>query len=211
MMRALGFDPRLVSRETRRWVTVSAAVLSNIALFLAIGWTLDALLRGAAVLTPERIILALALVVLKGVLGWLERFAAVQAAQDAKIAVRETLYEHALRLGPGGLDKERTGELVNTAVDGTDWLEQYFSIYWAQFIIGMLTTVLGPKNRSFDTRCPRTPRTEAYGDAARYSGCGFSVSCIVRMGSEHRRSDREDRAYKRVGKTWRIWTKGCLP
>ncbi|MFQ3684886.1 ABC transporter transmembrane domain-containing protein, partial [Roseiflexus sp.] len=147
MMRALGVDPRLVSRQTRRWVTISAAaglllVLSNIALFLAISWTLDALLRGSAVLTPERIMLVLALVVLKGVLGWLERFAAVQAAQDAKIAVRETLYEHALRLGPGGLDKECTGELVNTAVDGMDWLEQYFSIYWAQFIVGMLTPVL---------------------------------------------------------------------
>ncbi|MFQ3684335.1 ABC transporter ATP-binding protein/permease [Roseiflexus sp.] len=147
MMQALGFDRRLISRWTRHWVTISAIaglllVLSNIALFLAIGWTLDALLRGAAVLTPERIMLALALVVLKGVLGWLERFAAVQAAQDAKIAVRETLYEHALRLGPGGLDKERTGDLVNTAVDGMDWLEQYFSIYWAQFIVGMLTPVL---------------------------------------------------------------------
>ncbi|MFQ3634170.1 hypothetical protein [Roseiflexus sp.] len=50
MMRALGVDPRLVSRQTRRWVTISAAaglllVLSNIALFLAISWTLDALLR----------------------------------------------------------------------------------------------------------------------------------------------------------------------
>lgn len=147
MIRALGFDTRLITLQTRRWTLVSVgagvlSVISNILLFLAIGWVLDAAIRGAEVLTPQNVTLGIGLVLAKGFFGWLERSAANQAAQDTKLSVRELIFEQAMRLGPGGLDRERTAELVNTAVDGMDWLEQYFSIYTSQFIIGMLTPVL---------------------------------------------------------------------
>ncbi|MCS7289150.1 MAG: ABC transporter ATP-binding protein/permease [Roseiflexus sp.] len=143
----LGIDSRLFSRQTRRWVAVSAAaglvtVILNIALFAALGWVIESIWTGGLILSTGVLIGALTLIVSKGFAGWLERFAAAQAAADTKIAVRDTIYAHALRIGPAGLDRERTGELVNTAVDGMDWLEQYYSIYWAQFIVGMLSPVL---------------------------------------------------------------------
>lgn len=143
----LGIDRRLFSRQTRVWVAVAAVaglvtVMLNIVLFAALGWVIEAVWTGESVFSLNVLIGALALIASKGCAGWLERIAAAQAAADTKIAVRDTIYAHALRIGPGGLDRERTGELVNTAVDGMDWLEQYYSVYWVQFIVGMLSPAL---------------------------------------------------------------------
>jgi len=143
----LGIDKRLFSRETGRWVLISAiaglvTVVLNIALFAMLGWAIEGLMVGASIFSAGTLIGALTLIASKGLSGWLERFAAAQAAADTKIAVRDTIYAHALRIGPVGLDRERTGELVNTSVDGMDWLEQYYSIYLAQFLVGMISPVL---------------------------------------------------------------------
>ncbi len=143
----LGIDKRLFSPQTRAWVFVAAVaglatVILNIALFAALGWAIEAVWTGKSVFSASVLVGAFALIASKGFAGWLERFAAAQAAADTKIAVRDAMYAHALRIGPGGLDRERTGELVNTAVDGMDWLEQYYSVYWAQFIVGMLSPAL---------------------------------------------------------------------
>ena len=51
------------------------------------------------------------------------------------------VYEHALRLGPAVLDKKRTGELVNIAVDGMDWIELFYGVYFVQFVVGMVTPI----------------------------------------------------------------------
>lgn len=143
----LGIDKRLFSRQARGWVAVAAVaglatVILNIALFAALGWAIESVWVGGFVFSAAVLVGVLALIASKGVAGWIERFAAAQAAADTKITVRDMMYAHALRIGPGGLDRERTGELVNTAVDGMDWLEQYYSIYWVQFIVGMLSPVL---------------------------------------------------------------------
>ncbi|WP_288091042.1 hypothetical protein [Roseiflexus sp.] len=140
-------DQRLFPRRAKTWVAVSAAaglatVLLNIMLFAAIGWAVEALWTGVPAFSASAIAGGLILIAGKGFFGWLERVATVQAAADTKIAFRDTIYAHALCMGPVDLGRERTGELVNTAVDGMDWLEQYYSIYWAQFIVGMLSPVL---------------------------------------------------------------------
>jgi ATP-binding cassette subfamily C protein CydD len=142
-----GIDKRLFSRQTGRWVLISAiaglaTVVLNIALFAMLGWAMEGLRVGASIFSAGTLIGALTLIAGKGFFGWLERFAAAQAAADTKIAVRDTIYAYALQIGPVGLDRERTGELVNTSVDGMDWLEQYYSIYLAQFLVGMVSPVL---------------------------------------------------------------------
>jgi ATP-binding cassette subfamily C protein CydD len=142
-----GIDKRLFSRQTGRWVLISAiaglaTVVLNIALFAMLGWAMEGLRVGASIFSAGTLIGALTLIAGKGFFGWLERFAAAQAAADTKIAVRDTIYAHALQIGLVGLDRERTGELVNTSVDGMDWLEQYYSIYLAQFLVGMVSPVL---------------------------------------------------------------------
>ncbi len=143
----LGIDKRLFSHQTGKWVAISAiaglaTVVLNIALFAMVGWAIEGLRVGASIFSIGTLIGASTLIAGKGFSGWLERFAAAQAAADTKIAVRDTIYAHALQIGPVGLDRERTGELVNTSVDGMDWLEQYYSIYLAQFFVGMISPVL---------------------------------------------------------------------
>jgi ABC-type multidrug transport system fused ATPase/permease subunit len=45
-------------------------------------------------------------------------------------------------MGPAVLDRKRTGELVNTAVDGMEWIELFYGVYFVQFVVGMATPVL---------------------------------------------------------------------
>ncbi len=82
------------------------------------------------------------LIVIKGILGWTNRHATYRASSETKVTVRDMIYEHALKLGPGVLGRRRTGDLVNTAVDGMEWLEQYFGVYYVQFLIGISTPLL---------------------------------------------------------------------
>jgi ABC-type transport system involved in cytochrome bd biosynthesis fused ATPase/permease subunit len=102
-----GIDKRLFSRQTGRWVAISAiagsaTVVLNIALFAMVGWAIEGLRVGASIFSIGTLIGALTLIAGKGFSGWLERFAAAQAAADTKIAVRDTIYAHALRIGPAG-------------------------------------------------------------------------------------------------------------
>ncbi|HNS27892.1 MAG TPA: ABC transporter ATP-binding protein, partial [Steroidobacteraceae bacterium] len=83
-----------------------------------------------------------ALLAAKFLLSWLYRTAQYRASSRTKLTVRDRIYEHALRLGPAVLDRKRTGELVNIAVDGMDWIEMYYGIYFVQFVIGMATPLL---------------------------------------------------------------------
>lgn len=142
----MGLDKRLLSGTTRHWlgIAVLAGFLNialSVALFTTVGLILNQLVRQAA--TPAATWYWLGgIILLKFVFGWLEKEAAFRTSGQTKIAVRDRIYAHALRLGPGILGEQRTGELVNLAVDGMEWLETLYGIYWAQFIIGMVTPLL---------------------------------------------------------------------
>lgn len=142
----MGLDKRLLSGTTRHWlgIAVLAGFLNialSVALFTVVGLILNQLAAQAA--TPVATWYWLGgIVLLKFLFGWLEKEAAFRTSGQTKIAVRDRIYAHALRLGPGILGERRTGELVNLAVDGMEWLETLYGIYWAQFIIGMVTPLL---------------------------------------------------------------------
>ena len=77
--------------------------------------------------------------VVRGVLLYL-RETAERTAAAVKQALRTRLYRHLLVLGPGYLERRRTGELVASAVDGVEQLETYYGKYLPQ----LLVTVLAP-------------------------------------------------------------------
>lgn len=142
----MGIDKRLIAQATKRWIAIGVvagvfSVLLTMALVTIIGVTIDAALNGRFVFGDWLAGLLLILVT-KGFLGWMGRLGQYHASSETKLTVRDMMYAHALKLGPGILGRKRTGELVNTAVDGMEWLELFFGVYYVQFLVGMLTPLL---------------------------------------------------------------------
>lgn len=72
---------------------------------------------------------------LRASLSWMARMVAHKTAARTKLVLRERVYNHLLRLGPEFMDRERTGALANTAVEGIESVEGYFSRYLPQMIL----------------------------------------------------------------------------
>lgn len=142
----LGIDKRLMVASTRRWLGIGIGagvlgLLASLTLYWFIGRAIDAMVGGDNLLATWLPWVG-ALLAAKFLLSWLYRTAQYRASSLTKLTVRDRIYEHALRLGPAVLDRKRTGELVNIAVDGMDWIEMYYGIYFVQFVIGMATPLL---------------------------------------------------------------------
>ncbi|PIE43750.1 MAG: thiol reductant ABC exporter subunit CydD [Gammaproteobacteria bacterium] len=71
----------------------------------------------------------LALFLLRAGLNWASEQAAVTAAMRVKRGLRQRLHQTLFDVGPLFLNNERSGELVNTVVDGVDALENYYARY----------------------------------------------------------------------------------
>jgi len=142
----LGIDKRLMVASTRRWLGIGIGagvlgLLASLTLYWFVGHAIDAMLAGDNLLAAW-LPWIIALLAAKFLLGWLFRTAQYRASSLTKLTIRDRIYGHALRLGPAVLDRKRTGELVNIAVDGMDWIEMYYGIYFVQFVIGMATPLL---------------------------------------------------------------------
>lgn len=157
----LGVDDRLVTPGTMKWVKVGllaglATVPATILLYYVLGMAVDAAYlqllintgRDAAysgkAISVEAGNLAViyapwlvALVLLKAALSWLFRTGQFRASSEAKLNVRDQIYKQVVRLGPGILGKRRTGEIANTATEGVEYLDYYFSVYFVQIWVAI--------------------------------------------------------------------------
>ncbi len=59
-------------------------------------------------------------------------------ANIVKIGLRQDVYAHALDLGPGYFDRNRTGDVVLTLVEGIERLETFFGQYLSQILVSAL-------------------------------------------------------------------------
>ncbi|NND54512.1 MAG: ATP-binding cassette domain-containing protein [Gammaproteobacteria bacterium] len=160
----LGVDDRLITPDTMKWVKVGliaglATVPATIALYYVLGMAVDsaylAWLQNPA-LNTENFIWSgkditvqagnlavvylpwlVGLVLLKSALSWLFRTGQFRASSEAKLNVRDQIYKQVVQLGPGILGKRRTGEIANTATEGVEYLDYYFSVYFVQIWIAI--------------------------------------------------------------------------
>ena len=82
----------------------------------------------------------LAVIVTRAAMSFGSDAAASHIAGHIKTHLRERLYTHLLALGPSYTKGERSGELINTIVEGVESLNSYF----AQFLPQVFLTVLVP-------------------------------------------------------------------
>lgn len=142
----LGIDRSLMVKSTSRWIVIGiaagvVALVVSVMLYWQIGRLIDGMIAGDNLL-PVLAPLLVGLLAAKFGLGWLYRAAQYKASSLTKLTLRDKIYRHSLRMGPAVLDKKRTGELVNVAVDGMDWIELFYGVYFVQFVVGMATPLL---------------------------------------------------------------------
>jgi len=83
----------------------------------------------------------LAVIFLRSGLAWGMEVAANSVARKVKQDLRQRLFAHLLALGPRYTHSEQTGELTNTAVEGIEALDAYFSQYLPQVALSALVPV----------------------------------------------------------------------
>jgi len=137
----LGVDDRLVTPATMKWVRVGllaglATIPTTIVLYIVLGLTVDAALAGTNQVRNWLGVLTF-LVLLKAGLAWLFRTGQFRASSEAKLNVRDQIYQQVVKLGPGLLGKRRTGEIANTATEGVEYLDYYFSVYFVQIWVAI--------------------------------------------------------------------------
>ncbi|MBL8225346.1 MAG: ABC transporter ATP-binding protein [Chromatiales bacterium] len=141
----LGVDDRLVTPATLKWVKVGllaglATIPATIALYVVLGRAVDAALAGENLVRQWPIVLAV-LVLMKAGLAWLFRTGQFRASSEAKLNVRDQIYKQVVKLGPGLLGERRTGEIANTATEGVEYLDYYFSVYFVQIWVAIAIPV----------------------------------------------------------------------
>jgi ABC-type multidrug transport system fused ATPase/permease subunit len=141
----LGVDDRLVTPATLKWVKVGllaglATIPATIALYVVLGQAVDAALAGENLVRQWPIVLAV-LVLMKAGLAWLFRTGQFRASSEAKLNVRDQIYRQVVKLGPGLLGERRTGEIANTATEGVEYLDYYFSVYFVQIWVAIAIPV----------------------------------------------------------------------
>jgi ATP-binding cassette subfamily C protein CydCD len=134
-------DPRLLryARATRFFLAASVALgLAGAGLVIAQAMLIAEIVVGAfqrdegtGALTAPLIWLAL-VAAGRAAVSWLTELAAHRASAAVKSELRLRLLERAVRLGPGWLDSQRTGELTTLATRGIDALDDYFARYLPQ-------------------------------------------------------------------------------
>lgn len=74
-------------------------------------------------------------------LAWVQESAAHRASATVKSQLRSQVVERAVRLGPGWLTHQRSGELTTLATRGVDALDGYFAKYLPQLVLAVIVPV----------------------------------------------------------------------
>jgi ATP-binding cassette, subfamily C, bacterial CydD len=77
----------------------------------------------------------------RGLAGWIGDFFAGRVAERLKNDLRGRLLRHIVALGPTYTRGERTGELINAALEGIEALDAYFGQYLPQLALAAVVPV----------------------------------------------------------------------
>lgn len=81
------------------------------------------------------------LIVVRSLFQYWQNSVGHHTANIVKIKLREEVYGHLLELGPGYADRNRTGDLTLTLVEGIERMETFFGQYLPQFIVSAIAPV----------------------------------------------------------------------
>ncbi len=82
-----------------------------------------------------------ALIVIRSLFQYWQNAVSHHTANIVKIGLRHDVYDHLLKLGPGYADRNRTGDVVLTLVEGIERLETFFGQYLSQIIVSAIAPI----------------------------------------------------------------------
>ena len=82
-----------------------------------------------------------ALIVIRSLFQYWQNAISHHTANVVKIGLRHDVYDHLLKLGPGYSDRNRTGDVVLTLVEGIERLETFFGQYMSQIIVSAIAPI----------------------------------------------------------------------
>lgn len=82
-----------------------------------------------------------ALIVIRSTFQYWQNTVSHHTANIVKIRLREETYAHLLELGPGYADRNRTGDIVISLVEGIERLETFFGQYLSQIIVSAIAPI----------------------------------------------------------------------
>ena len=144
------FDFRLfaLTRGVRSRIVVAAvlglvAVGAGVSRLAVSGVIIYRVLTGQASFSALAIpLLTIAvLIAIRSLFQYWQNAVSHHTANIVKVRLRHDVYEHALKLGPGYADRNRTGDLVLTLVEGIERLETFFGQYLSQFIVSAIAPI----------------------------------------------------------------------
>ena len=144
------FDWRLfgLTRGVRLRIVFAAAlgliaVGAGVARLAVSGVVIYRVLAGQASFSALALPLSIiaALIVVRSLFQYWQNSVSHHTANIVKIRLRHDVYEHALKLGPGYFDRNRTGDVVLTLVEGIERLETFFGQYLSQIIVCSIAPV----------------------------------------------------------------------
>lgn len=117
-----------------------AALLANIALFMAMGWFFGRLLDGTSDMQALGVLAAVAAcaIVVRFACQTAAVRAGAKAASRAKCTVRQRVYDKLAALGPGYREHTSTAAAVQVCVEGCEQLEGYFGSYMPQLFYALI-------------------------------------------------------------------------
>ncbi len=144
------FDPRLfeLTRGIRLRI-VFAAILGLVAVGAGVsrlavsGVIIYQVLAGEASLSALALpLLTIAvLIVIRSTFQYWQNAVSHHTANIVKIRLRRDAYEHLIELGPGYADRNRTGDVVLSLVEGIERLETFFGQYLSQIIVSAIAPI----------------------------------------------------------------------
>ena len=82
-----------------------------------------------------------ALIIIRSLFQYWQNAVSHHTANIVKIGLRRDVYDHLLKLGPGYSDRNRTGDVVLTLVEGIERLETFFGQYLSQIIVSAIAPI----------------------------------------------------------------------
>ena len=103
----------------------------------------QAFLKGQSLAALQSLLLILLVILIgRGILSFTIACIGSKLAGEIKLNIRRMLLEKLLKIAPGFLVEEKTGQLVSVLTDGVDQLEVYFSRYLPQLVQAMTIPVI---------------------------------------------------------------------
>lgn len=138
-LRLIRLIPGLGRLVTRTFITALVSSVSSILILFFVSSFVSGMIDGRS---PESMLSEIFGMVALLLIRIVSEVARERSAHDTagvmKKAVRTRIYEHLLKLGPGYTDRNDSGSIAATFVDGTEQLEQYVAYYIPYILLCMI-------------------------------------------------------------------------